>query len=203
MFKKITTFAALSAIASIAWFTKEKYDLIHSDKVFYSFVAISSSYFFLKLLLEGFVSKQIKEFKARYSFRKATQLLFIVISFIIVLRIWVPNPQALLVAYGLVAAGVAISLQDVFKNFAGALSIFLSGIYRVGDRIEINAKYGDVIDIGPFYTTTHRVARVGGWRSDYRQDSFRAKWPSLILSRAQLYQGPQFSLGRNGAADNA
>lgn len=105
------------------------------------------------MLLEGLVSKQIKDSKSRYSFRKTTQLLFFLVSFIIVLRVWIPNPQALLVAYGLIAAGVAVALQDVFKNFAGALSILLSGIYRVGDRVEINGKYGDVIDIGPFYTT--------------------------------------------------
>jgi small-conductance mechanosensitive channel len=153
MIKKIITFFVLSAIAALAWLVKLKYGLTYSDKLFYSFVAISASYFFLKLLLEGVISQRIKESKARYSFRKTTQLLFMLVSFIIVLRIWIPNPQALLVAYGLVGAGVAISLQDVFKNFAGALSIFLSGIYRVGDRIEMNGKCGDVIDIGPFYTT--------------------------------------------------
>ena len=31
--------------------------------------------------------------------------------------------------------------------------IFLNGIYRVGDRIEMNQKFGDVIDIGLLYTT--------------------------------------------------
>ena len=31
--------------------------------------------------------------------------------------------------------------------------IFVNGIYRVGDRIEINQKFGDVIDIGLLYTT--------------------------------------------------
>jgi len=41
----------------------------------------------------------------------------------------------------------------VFKNFIGGLMIFINGLYRVGDRIEINQKYGDVIDVGVFYTT--------------------------------------------------
>lgn len=153
MLKKFIIFLTLSVIAGLAWFLHAQYKSIYIERIFYSFVAISVSYFFLKLLIEGVVGKRIKESRARYSFRKATQLLFFVASFVIVLRIWVPNPQALLVAYGLVAAGVAIALQDVFKNFAGALSILLSGIYRVGDRVEVNNKYGDVIDIGPFYTT--------------------------------------------------
>lgn len=103
--------------------------------------------------MNGLVSRKIRDAKARYSFRKTIQLLFILISFVVVLRIWIPNPQALLVAYGLVAAGVAIALQDVFKNFAGSLFVFASGIYRVGDRIEVNSLFGDVIDIGLFYTS--------------------------------------------------
>lgn len=56
-------------------------------------------------------------------------------------------------AYGFIAAGVAISLQDVFKNFAGSIIIFTSRLYHVGNRIEIDGRYGDVIDIGLLYTT--------------------------------------------------
>jgi small-conductance mechanosensitive channel len=53
----------------------------------------------------------------------------------------------------LIAAAFTITLQDVAKNFVGGLSIFLKNIYRVGDRIEIASKKGDVIDIGLLYTT--------------------------------------------------
>jgi len=38
-------------------------------------------------------------------------------------------------------------------TFIGGIMIFFNGIYRVGDRIEINEKFGDVIDISIFYTT--------------------------------------------------
>lgn len=153
MLKKLVNLIILTTIAVLAWFLNLKYATIDLNNIFYSFVAITFSYLIFKLILEGMISRQIKESKTRYSFRKTTQILFIIISFVIVLRIWVPDPQALLVAYGLFAAGVAIALQDIFKNFAGAVSIFLSGIYQVGDRIEIDNKYGDVIDIGLFYTS--------------------------------------------------
>jgi len=55
--------------------------------------------------------------------------------------------------FGLVAAAFTLSMQDVAKNFAGGLNIFINRIYRVGDRIEIGSKKGDVIDIDIFYTT--------------------------------------------------
>ena len=111
------------------------------------------AYLFFKILLEALVSKEIKKSRSRYTFRKTTQILFLVISFIAILRIWIINPQALLVAYGLIAAGVAIALQDLFRNFAGGITIFISGPFQVGDRVEINGKFGDVIDIGIMYTT--------------------------------------------------
>lgn len=153
MFEKFITFLVLVGFAGLAWSLNIRYENVDLEKLFYSFTAIAFSYLFLKLLLEEIVAKRIREQKSRYTFRKTTQILFLIVSFIIILRIWIVNPQALLVAYGLVAAGVAIALQDVFKNFAGAISIFVTDIYKVGDRIEVDKKYGDVIDIGLFYTS--------------------------------------------------
>jgi small-conductance mechanosensitive channel len=153
VFRRYFTFLVLVALSGLVWYLNYRLPKLDLAKVFYSFLTVAAAYLLFKLVLEGLISRRIKDSKTRYSFRKTSQILFIVVSFIVILRIWVPNPQALLVAYGLVAAGVAIALQDVFKNFAGALAILLSGIYRVGDRIEINSKLGDVIDIGMFYTT--------------------------------------------------
>lgn len=153
MLKQFLNFIFLSLVAALAWFLDLKYQKEYLSKIFYSFLALSLSYLVLKVFLEELIGTKIQHSRARYSFRKTTQLLFILISFIIVLRIWIPDPQALLVAYGLFAAGVAIALQDVFKNFAGTLAIFLTDVYRVGDRIEVNSRYGDVMDIGLFYTS--------------------------------------------------
>lgn len=153
MTQRLLTFILLFSITGIAWFINNQYAEAGLDKVFYSLVAITSSYLVLKILFESAISKQVKDAKARYSFRKTTHLLFIFTAAIVILRVWIPNPQALLVAYGLFAAGVAIALQDVFKNVAGTIAIFTSSIYRVGDRVQINSKFGDVIDIGISYTT--------------------------------------------------
>jgi small-conductance mechanosensitive channel len=44
----------------------------------------------------------------------------------------------------------------------GGILIFVNGIYRVGDRIEIENNAGDVIDIGIMYTT---LLELKGWMS--------------------------------------
>ncbi len=160
MLRRLINLLILAALTFSAWYINLTYQDVDLDKLFYTLVAITVSYFVFKFFLEEIVSNRMKDSKSRYTFRKTTYILFIVVSGIVTLRIWIINPQALLVAYGLIAAGVAISLQDVFKNFAGALAILMTGIFRVGDRIEVNGKYGDVIDIGLFYTS---LLELGEW----------------------------------------
>jgi small-conductance mechanosensitive channel len=153
MIKKIVTLLALIIITGAFWFAQFQYPNIYLEKGFYTFLAVTIVYLVFKSVIEETVVRNIKEAKARYSFRKTVSILYIVGILLAIIRIWVEHTQTLLVSYGLIAAGIAIALQDFFKNFAGGIIIFVTGIYRVGDRIEITAKIGDVIDIGILYTT--------------------------------------------------
>ena len=137
------------AAYGVAWYFvwEEGYNLAYAG------IAIAVLYGLFNILLEEAIVRRTTDARMRYTIRKATSLLFLVLSTAIVLRIFIPNPEALLVAYGLMGAGVAIALQDLFKNFAGSITLFLGGSFQVGDRVEINGTYGDVIDIGLFYTT--------------------------------------------------
>ncbi|ODS39328.1 MAG: mechanosensitive ion channel protein MscS [Candidatus Altiarchaeales archaeon WOR_SM1_86-2] len=151
--KKIINLSALITISALLWFAGLQYQNTYLEKGSQTFLTLAFIYFLFSILLEGAVNKQVKNAKSRYHLKKAVSIIHILIIIIALITIWVENPQALLVAYGIVAAGLAIALQDIFKNLGGGIIIFLAGIYRVGDRIEINSKYGDVIDIGIFYTT--------------------------------------------------
>ncbi len=130
-----------------------RYPNVYLQNAFNTFLAISILYFAFKIVLEDVFSKGIKEPKSRYTFRKTISILSLISFLIVITGIWIENPQTLAVAFGLVGAGLAIALQDVLKNFAGGVAIFVNGIYRVGDRIEVNSKCGDVIDVGIMFTT--------------------------------------------------
>lgn len=151
--KRLVMLVVLLILAFGSWTINVYYKDVDLSKFVNSAIAITLSFLFFRIIMEQIVAQRIHEPKTRYSFRKTTYILFLVTSFVIVLRIWIVNPQALLVAYGLVAAGVAIALQDLFKNFAGGIVIFTSGIYEIGTRIEIGGKSGNIIDINLFYTT--------------------------------------------------
>jgi len=153
MFNKIIRVSLLIALSASLGYASFRYQNTYLSKAFYSAVAFTVIYFTFKLFLEELVARRILTSKTRYSFRRVIFMVYLVVFLLVILAIWVKDPQSLIVSYGLIAAGVAFALQEVFKSIAGGIFIFVRSIYSIGDRIEINGKYGDVIDIGIMYTT--------------------------------------------------
>ncbi len=124
------------------------------------FISITISYLALRFILEELANRRIKNSKTRYTLKKALQIIYVFSIAVIIVTVWVENPQTLLVAYGVIGAGIAFSLQDLFKNFVGGIVILTRSIYSVGDRVEVMGRFGDVIDIDILYTT---VLELRGW----------------------------------------
>ena len=160
MIKKITISALLIIVAILFWFLDTQFNEFYLIKGFYTFLSIFILYVFFKVIMEEGLSKGISDPKMKYSFNKIVSIMFMLILAVVLVAIWVEDPSALFLAYGLIGAGIAISLQDVFKNFAGGIIILVNNLYKVGDRIEIDSKVGDVIDIDILYTT---IMEVKGW----------------------------------------
>lgn len=125
-----------------------------------SAISLGLLYAFFRLFLDTLVAKRISDSRSAYRFRKTIGILLYLFSVLALFRIWIENPEALLVSYGIVAAGAAIALQDLIKNFAGGVVIILNNLFRVGDRVEVSEIRGDIIDIGIFNTV---MFEVGNW----------------------------------------
>ena len=160
MKRKIIGPLSLIIVLTLLWLASLRYPSVYLQKASYTFLAFTASYLLFRVIFEELISKRIKEPKTKYSFRKVVSILYLLAFSVVGIAIWVEHPQALLVSYGVLAAGAAVAMQDFFKNFVGGIAIFLTGIYHVGDRIEINAKSGDVIDIGILYTT---LLEINDW----------------------------------------
>lgn len=156
---EILQVSALIMVTSIAWIVNAAHPHIYLQKGYQTFLAFTFIYIIFKTIFEKRVIAQIEDSKTRYSFRKTISILYLAVLLLVIIRIWVIETETLLVTYGLVGAGVAVSLQDFFRNFAGGIAIFLTKMYVVGDRIEVEANYGDVIDIGILYTTVLEFRR--------------------------------------------
>lgn len=152
--------AVLAAIAGgVALFDAKLEDPL-LKKVFYSALLLTVLIVLFKLVLQTLIDRTVKDSRSLYSARKANNIILYVVALGAIINIWVEETETLLVSFGLVAAGVAIALQDFIKNFAGGLSIIANSLFRVGDRVEMDGKKGDVVDIGILYTT---LAEVDEW----------------------------------------
>ena len=153
MVSKLLTLGVFTGIAVTVFALDQYLATYELQQVTYAATMVAVLYGIFRVGIEEVIVRRTSDARLRYTMRKAVSLIFIVLAVGVLLRIFVPNPEALLVAYGLLGAGVAIALQDLFKNFAGSIALFIGSSFRVGDRVEINGTYGDVIDIGLFYTT--------------------------------------------------
>lgn len=153
MRNKIILFSLLVCLSVLLAFVNFLYPDQLLEKAIYTFVALGIIYLVFEILLEDAVLKKIKISTTRYSLKKTLSILSLASYAVALLVIWTVETQYILLSLGLIGAAIAFALQDIFKNFAGGIMIFLNGIYHVGDRIEFNQKFGDVIDIGILYTT--------------------------------------------------
>jgi small-conductance mechanosensitive channel len=163
MLKKIITSITLSFFTVLLWLIYHSYTDFYNFyilKGFYTLFALTIIYIIFRVFLEELIVKRLKQTKMKYSFKKTISILYFLVFLFALVAIWIEQTETILISYGLIGAGIAVSLQDVFKNFAGGITIFSSGIYRVGDRVEINGKIGDIIDIGVLYTT---IMEIGEW----------------------------------------
>jgi len=153
MMRKFFVLLTLTVTTGLIYLVSVLNEQAGIEKLLFSFISVTILYAIFSIGIEELFAHRLSDSKTRYGFRKAVSLILIILIMAVLLRIWVPNPQVLLVAYGVVAAGLAVALQDLVKNLAGSIAIFLGGIFKVGNRIEINGVTGDVIDIGLFNTT--------------------------------------------------
>jgi small-conductance mechanosensitive channel len=102
---------------------------------------------FIIRLITKILYSTIENNKKYYIARKRVYYLFSSIFVIFIIFLWSDTSTSLTTYFGLVSAGVAISLKDLFTNIAAWVFIILRKPFKVSDRIIINEQRGDVIDI--------------------------------------------------------
>ncbi len=142
------------------------------------------TYLIFSVIISMFVVRKITDLKTRYTAKKAISVLSIVFIIALCLRIWVTDTSSLIVSYGIIGAALAFALQDVFKNFVGGILIMITSMYRVGDRISIDNKFGDVMDIGVMSTT---LMEIRGWVSGDQPSGRLLSIPNGYVINQALY----------------
>lgn len=100
------------------------------------------------------------EMRKQYHLRKVIEYTTFFIGLLIIGNLWVSNFQSVTTFLGLLSAGIAIALKDIFVNIAGWAFIYLRKPFDVGDRIQIGDVKGDVIDLRLFQFS---LLEIGNW----------------------------------------
>jgi small-conductance mechanosensitive channel len=106
------------------------------------------------------VARTVDDSAARFQMTRVTGYVIAGAGLFAVARLWIQGITGIATYFGLLSAGIAIALQDPLTNFAGWLFILVRRPFRVGDRIQVGAQTGDVVDIRPLRFV---MLEVGNW----------------------------------------
>lgn len=98
--------------------------------------------------------------RSQFRWKKGSTYTIVVIGIIVIGRVWFEGIQSLVTFFGLLSAGIAIALKDLFSDLAGWIFIISRKPFEVGNRIQIGEHCGDVIDLRPFQFT---MLEIGNW----------------------------------------
>jgi len=136
-------------------------------------------------LLRRTINRHVDDNAARYRARKLATFSVYLAGALFLTAIFSAQVAAVTVVLGVVSAGVALSLQKVIASVAGWGAISFGKFYAPGDRVQVGAIKGDVIDIGVLRTT---LMEVGQWVNG---DLYNGR--IVRISNAAVFEGPVFN----------
>jgi small-conductance mechanosensitive channel len=113
----------------------------------------------LSLLIRAVIYRRTDDPRVLYRWRKALTALF-VLGALAVGWTWFEEFRSWATALGLLSAGLAIALREPLTNLAGWVFVLWRRPFGIGDRIEVGAHAGDVVDIRLFQFT---LLEIGNW----------------------------------------
>jgi small-conductance mechanosensitive channel len=129
------------------------------DKIYVSFLTVVVLWL-IRFVTYRIVCNKTENAQTRYRWQKSLTYITVITGLILVGRVWFAGMQFLATYLGLVSAGIAIALKDIFVSLAGWLFLIWRRPFSVGDRIQIGKYIGDVIDLRIFKFT---LLEIGNW----------------------------------------
>ncbi|WP_099187520.1 mechanosensitive ion channel family protein [Tepidibacter mesophilus] len=126
-------------------------------KVFWTFIALIAIMLSIKII-NHIIYTNIDDKNKYYLVRKRVYYFFSSSFVIVCIFLWSNTTTSLTTYLGLVSAGIAIALKNLFSNIAAWVFIIIKKPFKVSDRISINNQKGDVIDIRMFQFSLMEVS---------------------------------------------
>jgi len=170
--------------AALFWVLNDIFEDQIYFRIFLSLLLIGLIFTGYKITTEIIAKRAIKDRKAQFTFNKGMLIISTVIFLVLIIQIWVENTESIVISYGILAAGLAIALQDLFRNFVGGIIIALAGVYKIGDRVEVDGAFGDIMDIGIMNTT---MMEIKGWIDADQPTGRLILFPNSIVISGKIF----------------
>lgn len=127
-------------------------EIISYDKIYWTILILIATYFLSRLtvaILDGF-SERSSDY--RLVFKRLVPIIRLIIwilaMYFIVEGVISPPLETLFTMLASIGLAIGFASQDILKNFFGGFMIILDHPFQVGDKIEIEGHYGEVLQIG-------------------------------------------------------
>ncbi|GAB4267736.1 MAG: hypothetical protein Kow0029_02460 [Candidatus Rifleibacteriota bacterium] len=114
----------------------------------------------IKIIADRIMRRKVDDIRKNYLYHRLVLYVYSFLLIVFVGRIWVEAIDSITTFLGLVSAGIAIALHDIFANLAGWAFIVWRQPFRLGDRIQIGENAGDVVDIRLLQFS---MVEIGNW----------------------------------------
>lgn len=145
--------------------------------------------FIMIKLLRRLVRNKMPDVGVRYKSQKGIEILGYILMVLVTVSFFSGSIKDFGLAIGLLTAGITITLQELILSIAGSFFIYLSKVYKPGDRIEMNGIKGDVIDVDSIYTT---MMEIGEW---VKSDNYSGR--IVKISNAFVFKGAVYNYSQN------
>ncbi|WP_084600662.1 mechanosensitive ion channel family protein [Methanolacinia paynteri] len=105
---------------------------------------------------------RIADDSSRFTAVRIFMTVLLGIGAFLALTAWIDDPKEIVLTLGVIVGAVLIALRDFIQNIIGSLMVLVTGIFRIGDKIQIRGVYGLVMDIGIFRTTMMQLDPESG-----------------------------------------
>ncbi|MBP2132361.1 small-conductance mechanosensitive channel [Methanomicrobium sp. W14] len=184
MFRNYIAAVLFFALSVLFWSAGNFFNVNLYYKISLSFLLAGAVFAGYEIITGRIAKRVIKSRRTQYTFNKGIFILSALVFLIFITQIWIENTESLVISYGIIAAGIAIALQDLFRNFVGGIIIAVSGVYRVGDRVRVKDSLGDIMDIGIMNTT---MMEAGGFNDSEQPTGRLITMPNSVVISETVY----------------
>lgn len=127
-------------------------------------VILSIFLFFSRMLKKKFLKNLLAKFKVeeglQFTLIRISQYIITFIGFVVAFQFIGVDLTGLAVIFGFLSVGIGFGLQNIASNFIAGLILLFERPIKVGDRVTVGDKEGDVMNINIRSTTIRSLTNI-------------------------------------------